>query len=190
MPPSSIATASSAAGSRRNARASSSARRPAPIPALRSGRDSPGSAFALNELDERHLTAHGYLVLRHSDEIGVDLFVKEEESLLVFLQGHRSMTRTASLANIAGSRAASSTAPAAIIRMSPRTISRRPASPGCRPSRKRRGASAIPRSFPPSRACELPASARLGRPARCGSSETGCARVAARRVTKPIRVFA
>ncbi len=41
-----------------------------------------------NELDERHLTAHGYHVLRHSDEIGVDLFVKEEESLLVFLQGH------------------------------------------------------------------------------------------------------
>ncbi len=40
-----------------------------------------------NELDERHLSAHGYHVLRRSDEIGVDLFVKEEESLLVFPAG-------------------------------------------------------------------------------------------------------
>ncbi len=41
-----------------------------------------------NELDERDLASNGYHVLRRSDEIGVDLFVKEEESLLVFLQGH------------------------------------------------------------------------------------------------------
>jgi homoserine O-succinyltransferase len=41
-----------------------------------------------NALDETRLAAHGYHVLRRSAEIGVDLFVREAESLLVFLQGH------------------------------------------------------------------------------------------------------
>ncbi|ACA18663.1 Homoserine O-succinyltransferase [Methylobacterium sp. 4-46] len=41
-----------------------------------------------NDLAEADLAASGYHVLTRSDEAGVDLFVKPERSLLVFLQGH------------------------------------------------------------------------------------------------------
>jgi len=41
-----------------------------------------------NELPEDRLAAHGYRVLSHSDAAGADLFVKENGSLFVFLQGH------------------------------------------------------------------------------------------------------
>ncbi|TGD99414.1 homoserine O-succinyltransferase MetA [Methylobacterium nonmethylotrophicum] len=41
-----------------------------------------------NDLAEDDLTACGYTVLRRSAEVGVDLFVREGRSLLVFLQGH------------------------------------------------------------------------------------------------------
>jgi homoserine O-succinyltransferase len=41
-----------------------------------------------NDLDEATLTAKGYRTLRRSDVAGVDAFVKDEASLLVFLQGH------------------------------------------------------------------------------------------------------
>lgn len=41
-----------------------------------------------NDLAESDLAAHGYTVLRRSERIGVDLFVREGRSLLVFLQGH------------------------------------------------------------------------------------------------------
>ncbi len=41
-----------------------------------------------NDLPEDELVARGYTVLRRSDAIGVDLFVREAGSLLVFLQGH------------------------------------------------------------------------------------------------------
>lgn len=40
-----------------------------------------------NGLDEADLVAHGYTVLRRSS-VGVDLFIHESASLLVFLQGH------------------------------------------------------------------------------------------------------
>jgi len=42
----------------------------------------------LNTLDEAALTRAGYLTLVASAEAGVALFVREEISLLVFLQGH------------------------------------------------------------------------------------------------------
>lgn len=41
-----------------------------------------------NDLPETELIARGYTVLRRSDAIGVDLFVREATSLMVFLQGH------------------------------------------------------------------------------------------------------
>ena len=41
-----------------------------------------------NDLAEDDLVAAGYTVLRRSDRIGVDLFVRDGRSLLVFLQGH------------------------------------------------------------------------------------------------------
>lgn len=42
----------------------------------------------LNGLDEAALSSKGYSTLVRSDEAGVDIFVKDEASLLVFLQGH------------------------------------------------------------------------------------------------------
>jgi homoserine O-succinyltransferase len=42
----------------------------------------------LNDLNETALGGKGYATLIRSDEAGVDLFVKDEASLLVFLQGH------------------------------------------------------------------------------------------------------
>ena len=41
-----------------------------------------------NDLDEAELAAKGYSILARSAESGVDLFVKEARSLMVFLQGH------------------------------------------------------------------------------------------------------
>ena len=41
-----------------------------------------------NGLDEAELAAKGYSILARSPELGVDLFVKEARSLMVFLQGH------------------------------------------------------------------------------------------------------
>ena len=41
-----------------------------------------------NELSEDALTAHGYRILSRSPEAGADIFVKRENSLFVFLQGH------------------------------------------------------------------------------------------------------
>ena len=41
-----------------------------------------------NDLDEAELVAKGYTILARSPESGVDLFIKEDKSLLVFLQGH------------------------------------------------------------------------------------------------------
>ncbi len=41
-----------------------------------------------NDLGEAQLAARGYRVLARSPESGVDLFIKEAASLLVFLQGH------------------------------------------------------------------------------------------------------
>ena len=46
----------------------------------------PHSRF--NGLDETALAGKGYTTLVRSDEAGVDLFIKDEASLLVFLQGH------------------------------------------------------------------------------------------------------
>ena len=34
------------------------------------------------------MTAHGYSILTQSDEAGVDTFIKQQESLFVFFQGH------------------------------------------------------------------------------------------------------
>jgi homoserine O-succinyltransferase/O-acetyltransferase len=42
----------------------------------------------LNELYESELTAHGYRVLTHSREAGVDIFAKRLQSEFVFFQGH------------------------------------------------------------------------------------------------------
>jgi homoserine O-succinyltransferase len=42
----------------------------------------------LNGLDEMALTRRGYQVLTRSDEIGVDSFVRDQNSLFLFLQGH------------------------------------------------------------------------------------------------------
>ena len=42
----------------------------------------------LNGLDETALANKGYVTLVRSDKAGVDLFVKDQASLLVFLQGH------------------------------------------------------------------------------------------------------
>jgi homoserine O-succinyltransferase len=42
----------------------------------------------LNTLDAKALSARGYDILSISPKVGVDLFVKQRESLLVFLQGH------------------------------------------------------------------------------------------------------
>ncbi len=42
----------------------------------------------LNGLDADILTARGYRILSDSPRIGVDIFVKQQKSLLVFLQGH------------------------------------------------------------------------------------------------------
>ena len=41
-----------------------------------------------NDLPEADLAAGGYTVLRRSEDVGVDLFVREGASLMVFLQGH------------------------------------------------------------------------------------------------------
>ncbi len=41
-----------------------------------------------NDLDEADLVAKGYAILARSPESGVDLFIKQANSLLVFLQGH------------------------------------------------------------------------------------------------------
>lgn len=41
-----------------------------------------------NDLPEGELTAKGYTVLRRSEAVGVDLFVRQGASLMVFLQGH------------------------------------------------------------------------------------------------------
>jgi homoserine O-succinyltransferase/O-acetyltransferase len=46
----------------------------------------PHSRF--NGLDEAALADKGYTTLVRSDEAGVDLFIKDEASLLIFLQGH------------------------------------------------------------------------------------------------------
>jgi homoserine O-succinyltransferase len=42
----------------------------------------------LNAVDEAELTAHGYKVLSHSIDIGVDTFMRKSASLFVFFQGH------------------------------------------------------------------------------------------------------
>jgi homoserine O-succinyltransferase len=42
----------------------------------------------LNELHERELVAHGYDVLTHSAEAGVDAFIRRDKSLFLFFQGH------------------------------------------------------------------------------------------------------
>jgi homoserine O-succinyltransferase/O-acetyltransferase len=42
----------------------------------------------LNGLDETVLTDKGYVTLVRSDEAGVDIFIKDEASLLIFVQGH------------------------------------------------------------------------------------------------------
>jgi homoserine O-succinyltransferase/O-acetyltransferase len=42
----------------------------------------------LHELREDELTAHGYRVLTHSPEAGVDIFAKQLQSRFVFFQGH------------------------------------------------------------------------------------------------------
>jgi homoserine O-succinyltransferase/O-acetyltransferase len=42
----------------------------------------------LNHLPEAHLRALGYQMLSSSDEAGVDIFVRQRDSLFVFLQGH------------------------------------------------------------------------------------------------------
>ncbi len=52
------------------------------------GASSPVPHSRWNAIEEADLAAHGYKVLRRSDAIGVDLFVRQEQSLLVFLQGH------------------------------------------------------------------------------------------------------
>ena len=41
-----------------------------------------------NDLDEAELVAKGYTILARSPESGVDMFVKDDKSLLLFLQGH------------------------------------------------------------------------------------------------------
>jgi homoserine O-succinyltransferase len=41
-----------------------------------------------NDLDEAELVAKGYTILARSPESGVDLFIKDDRSLLLFLQGH------------------------------------------------------------------------------------------------------
>ncbi|AMB47944.1 homoserine O-succinyltransferase [Methylobacterium sp. AMS5] len=41
-----------------------------------------------NDLPEQALTARGYRVLRRSEQVGVDLFVRERGAPMVFLQGH------------------------------------------------------------------------------------------------------
>jgi homoserine O-succinyltransferase len=42
----------------------------------------------LNGLNASDLTQRGYELLMHSDKAGVDAFVKQDQSLFVFLQGH------------------------------------------------------------------------------------------------------
>ena len=41
-----------------------------------------------NGLDEAKLTKRGYTILTRSEEIGVDAFVRDRQSLFLFLQGH------------------------------------------------------------------------------------------------------
>jgi homoserine O-succinyltransferase len=41
-----------------------------------------------NGLDEAELFANGYRILTQSPEVGVDLFIREAKSLMVFAQGH------------------------------------------------------------------------------------------------------
>ncbi len=48
-----------------------------------------------NELPEQALTAKGYRILSRSDAAGVDLFIKQKQSLFVFLQGHPEYDATA-----------------------------------------------------------------------------------------------
>ena len=48
-----------------------------------------------NELPEQVLAANGYRILSHSDAAGADLFIKQKQSLYVFLQGHPEYDATA-----------------------------------------------------------------------------------------------
>jgi homoserine O-succinyltransferase len=41
-----------------------------------------------NSLTEKELVARGYRILSRSPEVGPDLFVRQKQSLFVFLQGH------------------------------------------------------------------------------------------------------
>ncbi len=41
-----------------------------------------------NDLDERDLERHGFNIATRSDDVGIDMFWREEPSLFVFLQGH------------------------------------------------------------------------------------------------------
>lgn len=57
------------------------------------GRRVPHSRY--NDLPEEHLLAAGYKVLARADAVGADFFVKEFDSLFVFLQGHPEYDRGA-----------------------------------------------------------------------------------------------
>jgi homoserine O-succinyltransferase len=48
-----------------------------------------------NELPEQALAAKGYRILSRSDAAGADLFIKQKQSLFVFLQGHPEYDATA-----------------------------------------------------------------------------------------------
>ncbi|HEV2189287.1 MAG TPA: homoserine O-succinyltransferase [Stellaceae bacterium] len=48
-----------------------------------------------NELPEQVLAANGYRILSRSDAAGADLFIKQKQSLYVFLQGHPEYDATA-----------------------------------------------------------------------------------------------
>src|SRR5258708_1071627 len=50
------------------------------------GREMPDSGW--NDIPEDALRACGYRVLMRSEDAGVDTFVKQRQSLFVFLQGH------------------------------------------------------------------------------------------------------
>ena len=54
-----------------------------------------------NELRERDLAAKGYSVLTRSDEAGVGLFAKDNNSLFLFVQGHRNTRPRRCCANTA-----------------------------------------------------------------------------------------
>ncbi len=42
----------------------------------------------LNDLAAQELSAHGYRILTSSPRVGADMFVRQQKSLFVFLQGH------------------------------------------------------------------------------------------------------